>query len=236
MANLFKLCAQKCIKWFSSVKLKYVCAVITIFFVLDFSGLLKHIFERSYHDAFVYPYNGDIHEFIIALRQNRRPDAPPINVYNYSFVHEIKNKCFEPSFHTLRIVLLVKSSVENFHRRMAIRNSWGYEKRFSDVPVRTIFLLGVHFNDDELKTKVNLESSTYQDIMQAEFYDSYYNNTIKTMMGFKWALDHCSNSKFYMFVDDDMYVSVKNVLKFIRNPALYPDLLKDGVKFSKDKL
>ena len=29
-----------------------------------------------------------------------------------------------------------------FVRRDAIRKTWGYEKRFSDVPIRTVFLIG----------------------------------------------------------------------------------------------
>lgn len=55
------------------------------------------------------------------------------------------------------------------------------------------------------------------------------------MMGFKWAVKYCSNSKFYMFVDDDMYVSVKNVLRFIRNPTNYPDYLKEPKKISQKR-
>ena len=54
-------------------------------------------------------------------------------------------------------------------------------------------------------------------------------NTIKTMMGIQWARKFCPRSKFYFFSDDDMYVSTKNVLRFVRNPTRYPEYLEDPV-------
>lgn len=217
----------------SRIKLKHVCIGFGIIFVLDFFGVFTHMFEVSYEEKFSYPYEGDIHEFVADLRHHKKPSVPPINIYNYSYIHDIRDKCIETNYQPLRLVLLIKSAVENFNRRMAIRHSWGYEKRFSDVSVKTIFLLGTHDDDDELRTKINIEAVKYGDIVQINYIDSYYNNTIKTMMGFKWAASYCSNAKFYMFVDDDMYVSVKNILRFVRNPTLYPEYLTDSIKFSK---
>lgn len=41
----------------------------------------------------------------------------------------------------------------------------------------------------------------------------------------RWAVKFCPNAKFYMFVDDDYYVSLKNALRFARNPTNYPGYL-----------
>ncbi|KAK2576786.1 hypothetical protein KPH14_005429 [Odynerus spinipes] len=155
--------------------------------------------------------------------------------YDDNFIYPYTEKCQEIERSKFRVVYIIKSAVQNFDRRMAIRKSWGFEKRFFDVPSRTVFLLGVHSNDEEVQAKVKLEATKYKDIIQVNFIDEYYNNTIKTMIGFKWAVEYCSNSKFYMFVDDDMYVSVKNVLRFIRNPANYPDYLKEPKKISQKR-
>jgi hypothetical protein len=92
-----------------------------------------------------------------------------------------------------------------------------------------VFLLGVDPGNVELQISVEREQQKYGDIVQADFIDSYFNNTIKTMMGFKWAVTLCPNSKFYMFNDDDMYISTKNVLRFIRNPTQYPEYLETPV-------
>ncbi len=47
------------------------------------------------------------------------------------------------------------------------------------------------------------------------------------MSGFRWVMENCVRSKFYLFVDDDFYVSVKNILAFLRNPVRYPEYLEE---------
>ena len=59
-------------------------------------------------------------------------------------------------------------------------------------------------------------------MFQGDFIDSYYNNTIKTMMGLRWASEQCPAAKFYLYVDDDYYISTRNVLRFLRHPTGYP--------------
>jgi hypothetical protein len=56
-----------------------------------------------------------------------------------------KEKCLQDDlehYEQLRVIYLVKSAVGNFERRKVIRQTWGFEKRFADVPIRTVFLLG----------------------------------------------------------------------------------------------
>ncbi|XP_063985166.1 beta-1,3-galactosyltransferase brn [Diachasmimorpha longicaudata] len=226
---------QRRLRMISRIKLKYILIFAFSIFVLDFFGAFTHVFELSYDTYFKYPYEGDIHSFIDSLKHRKKPEMDPINDYNYSYIHDLKDFCVDTQndFRSLRIVFLVKSSAEHFQRRVAIRNTWGFKKRFFDVPTRTVFLLGIHENDEDLQKRIDEESEKFKDILQANFIDSYFNNTIKTMIGFKWAYNHCRNSKFYMFVDDDIYVSVKNVLRFIRNPAYYPEYLKDPNRLVK---
>lgn len=227
-------CLKKNVRLTWKIKL-YVCVLIALVTLLDFFGVFTHLFEIPYDSNFAYPYEGDVREFVNALRRNEKPAVEPINEYDYAFLLDNRQKCVDAAYSSFRVVYIVKSSIENFERRSAIRNSWGFEKRFFDVPSRTIFMLGVHPRDDELQAKVKIEAGKYKDIVQADFVDSYYNNTIKTMMSFKWLAKYCANAKFYMFVDDDVYVSVKNVLRFIRNPANYPDYLKEPKKFGTHK-
>ena len=132
----------------------------------------------------------------------------------------------------LRLLVLVKSALKHFRNREVIRSTWG-ARRFSDVPVKTVFLFGLQEDEKEtvskdgesvlLKDLIEEENKKYGDIVRADFIDSYYNNTLKTMMGMRWAAEKCSNFKFIFFVDDDMYVSVKNLLKFVRHPTEYPE-------------
>ncbi|CAH1966012.1 unnamed protein product [Acanthoscelides obtectus] len=202
--------------------LKNLLLLFTLVFILYIFGVFHHLFETNFYDEFHYPYDGDIEVFVEKLKHNITPDVKPINMYNYNFDKNPSFKCF--NIENLRLVFLVKSSPENFDQRIAIRSTWGFERRFSDVEIRTVFLLGQK-NNMILQQSVDEESRRFSDIVQGNFTDSYYNNTFKTMMGLEWASKYCSKASFYMIVDDDYYVSTKNVLRFIRYPSNYPDYL-----------
>ncbi|XP_066586320.1 beta-1,3-galactosyltransferase brn [Prorops nasuta] len=235
MYYILKPWCQISLRLMSRIKIKYVCVTIITLLILDFFGAFTHVFEVSYKDNFAYPYEGQVHLLTEALKHKRKPAIPPINEYNYTFLLNNAERCSESGINNYRVIYLIKSALDHFDRRLAIRNSWGFEKRFFDVPSKTFFILGISVNNEELEAKIKVESSKYKDIIQANFIDSYYNNTIKTMMGFKWLVNYCSNSKFFMFVDDDMYISVRNVLRFIRNPANYPDYLREPKKLIMSK-
>lgn len=171
------------------------------------------------------------------MRSGQQPDVAPINGYNYTFLSNCRHKCRQPGDEedTLivpRLVFIIKSAMHHFGRRNAIRQSWGFEKRFSDVIIRTVFMVGVadqaSTQHRELQASIDIERDQYNDIVQADFIDSYYNNTIKTMMAFRWVIEYCPRSRFFMFVDDDFLVSTKNVLRFLRNPVNYPEYLEDA--------
>lgn len=215
------------------VKQFFIAGVVLL--TLHFFGVFTHLFEKDFTKGFHYPYDGDIHSYIEKLRNNQTPDIPPINEYSYNFIKNPKSKC--NNVDELKLVYLVKSQRSNFEQRRAIRKSWGYEHRFSDVEIRTVFLLGIE-DETNIKTeeKINEEFKKYNDLVQADFLDSYFNNTIKTMIGFKWAVKFCANTQFFMFVDDDYYVSTKNVLRYVRNPTNYPQYVLNSEHHLKLKM
>ncbi|CAG9825051.1 unnamed protein product [Phaedon cochleariae] len=208
----------------NSRKLKRYLAFLVSLCLLYVFGAFHHLLERDFYDDFHYPYDGEIESFVESLKAHSIPDVAPINMYYFEYSKTCHEKCARVK--EIRLVYLIKSSPENFDRRNAIRSSWGYERRFSDVEIRTVFLVG-NRDSKSLQDSLNEEYSKYKDIVHANFTDTYYNNTYKTMMGLQWATKFCSNSKFYMFVDDDYYVSTKNVLRFVRYPTNYPKYLKD---------
>ncbi|XP_058839229.1 beta-1,3-galactosyltransferase brn-like [Topomyia yanbarensis] len=214
-----------CIKF----KLKYIVSMAVTILLLDYFGAFTHMFETDFERTFSYPMEGDILSNVYQLRHGQRPAVDPINVYNFSYITDCQHKCKEDDrLIAPRLVLIVKSAMENFDRRVAIRKSWGWEKRFSDVKIRTIFVLGRPAESNRrLQSLIDLEYANYRDIVQGDFVDAYFNNTIKTMMGFRWAVNYCPRAKFYMFADDDFYISSKNLLKYVRNPVNYPEYLEE---------
>lgn len=218
---------RKCIRFTIKTTLLLIVSII----VIDFFGLVKHLFELNYYTLFNYPLEGDVLKYAHQVRFNQVPEVAPINFYNYTFLKPAKEKCSSDDGGPIvpKITIIVKSALKHFDRRAAIRQSWGFEKRFSDVVMRTVFVLGVSSdNNKELQKHIDVESDQYHDIVQGSFEDTYFNNTIKTMMGLKWATNFCSTSKFYFFVDDDYYLSVKNMLRFLQNPTRYPMYLEEA--------
>lgn len=132
----------------------------------------------------------------------------------------------------INLVFMIKSALSNVDSRDAIRKTWGREDRFSDVPIRRLFVLGncegssTPESADECENLIANESRRHGDIVQADFTDTYFNNTIKTMMAMKWIVQNCPKTAAILFVDDDFYVSPKNLLKFIRRPYYDPDDLE----------
>jgi hypothetical protein len=225
-------------RFLKKFRIRYGILFIASIFLLNFFGVFKHFFEVDFDDKeFDYPYNGDVLALAYQLRHNQRPDIEPINYYNYTYRHNNERKCMEEQGTrdlNPQLVILVKSAMGNFERRNAIRSSWGFERRFSDVLIRTVFLLGVEKSVlegvdriTELQKLIDLEAEKFNDIVQLNFVDTYFNNTRKTMSGFRWVMENCVRSKFYLFVDDDFYVSVKNILAFLRNPVRYPEYLEE---------
>lgn len=210
------------------LRVKHVLLVIFVILVLDYFGTFTHFFETDFGQEFKYPLEGDIPHYVYQVRHGKQPDVAPLNTFNFTLLYNPRQKCKD----RLRpqVVFLIKSAVKHFKRRNAIRSSWGHERRFSDVTIRTVFLLGVSAAEDAAETQnlIDIEANNFEDIVQANFLDTYYNNTLKTMTGIRWAVQNCPTSRFYMFVDDDYYVSTKNVLRYVRNPLNYPNYIEEA--------
>lgn len=214
------------------LRVKHIIAICLTLFLLDYFGAFTHMFEEDFNTDFHYPYDGDALKYAKQIRHGQQPDVAPINRYNYTYLSDCSDKCRRPdadNFLVPRLVFVIKSAMEHFSRRSAIRQSWGYENRFSDVIIRTVFVLGIPSAERrDIQPLIDIEQANFKDIVQADFLDTYFNNTIKTMMGIQWAATFCPRGKFFMFVDDDFYVSAKNVLRFLRNPVNYPEYLEEA--------
>lgn len=200
---------------------------VIVLWLMYYFGVFTHLFELDYYTHFEYPLDTNISKCVINMLSGES-DQPPcynINKLKYDLVLSNNTKCNKK----VHLLILVKSSLNHFDRRNIIRKTWGKENRFSDVPTRTVFILGTSY-DIDLEKRIKDEHARNGDIVQYNFVDEYYNNTIKTMSAIKWASIYCNNTNFYFFSDDDMYVSIKNVLRYLRNPIEYPKYLSKEIK------
>lgn len=105
------------------------------------------------------------------------------------------------------LVLLVASSYQHINARVVIRQTWGKERTVSSKHLVTYFLLGTTVNLTQ-QADIAAESQKYKDIIQKDFIDTYYNLTLKTMMGVEWIHKFCNQSSFVMKTDTDVFVNV----------------------------
>lgn len=120
------------------------------------------------------------------------------------------------------LVLFVKSSPEGFERRQAVRDTWGNETyvwREAGESVRVVYALGVH-PDVERRAAVQRalvqEDQTYGDLIQQDFADTFHNLTTKLILQFHWTHKYCRHARFFMTADDDIFVHMPNLVRYLR--------------------
>ncbi|XP_014428765.1 beta-1,3-galactosyltransferase 5-like [Pelodiscus sinensis] len=155
--------------------------------------------------------------------------------YTRNFLHLPDIDCRRtPPF----LVLLVTSAPGQLEARMAIRQTWGKHRLVAGKRIVTYFLLGITTKESDL-IEIIFESQKYRDIIQKDFMDSYYNLTLKTMMGIEWVHKFCSQSRFVMKTDTDMFVNIfylsELLLRKNRRTRFFTGFLKRNERPIRDR-
>ncbi|XP_018095102.1 beta-1,3-galactosyltransferase 2 isoform X2 [Xenopus laevis] len=132
----------------------------------------------------------------------------------YPYLIEEPSKCGgDPPF----LVLLIPSKPQDVLIRDVLRKTWANESLVLGISIKRIFLLGRSFvNNTEVS--VEQESSTFHDIIQQDFLDTYHNLTIKTLMGIEWVSRLCPRASYVMKVDADMFFNPWFLVRQILQP------------------
>ncbi|XP_011677724.2 beta-1,3-galactosyltransferase 1-like [Strongylocentrotus purpuratus] len=124
----------------------------------------------------------------------------------YDFLINPVDKC-NTGKDKITLLVLIKSAPGNTERRDAARKTYISGAATFNVSTRLLFIVGDSEAQDE-RENIQEEARRHRDILKVGFHDSYYNLTVKLVMGFKWALQFCNNSEFLMSVDDDVMVDI----------------------------
>ena len=62
---------------------------------------------------------------------------------------------------------------------------------------------------------LSLEDKIYGDMVRGDYYDHYWNQTLKIQMGFEWAANYC-NFSFLLKADDDVFVNTPQLMNVLR--------------------
>ncbi|XP_072000736.1 beta-1,3-galactosyltransferase 2-like [Engystomops pustulosus] len=146
----------------------------------------------------------------------KHPLAPPYP-YPYKFLINQPDKCKNRKPFLVLMVLVESHDLES---RQTIRETWGNDSLY-DVDVVTVFLVGLpQFAPVLIQVLLEEESLVYGDIIQQDFMDTYYNLTLKTLMGIEWVTKFCSNTSYIMKIDNDMFLNVDYVVHKILDPEV----------------
>ena len=198
---------------------------------------------KDYDKEFDWPLYGNISILMSQLERGETPSIAPFKNHENSYLITNKNSCVSDVFGSyLRkilpsewisywltevtypyLLIMVKSEVQNVEQRNIIRQQWGNDTNsVKPFQTKTMFLIGSStkssIQDDILK-----ENDRYNDLIQVDVIENYYNVSFKTLMGLRWAYENCFNAKYFLFIDNDYYLSVKNLLLFLRNPSKYEE-------------
>ncbi|XP_074060964.1 N-acetyllactosaminide beta-1,3-N-acetylglucosaminyltransferase 3 [Macrotis lagotis] len=118
------------------------------------------------------------------------------------------------------LLLAIKSSPKNYERRDLIRRTWGQEREVKGATIRRLFLVGTDADVLEAQ-KVNqllaMEAQTYGDILQWDFYDSFFNLTLKQVLFLEWQAVQCPDAAFIFNGDDDVFVHPDNLMIYLQS-------------------
>jgi len=82
--------------------------------------------------------------------------------------------------------------------------------------VDIVFQFGVSSVSDENQA-IKDEARLYDDIIQGNFTEGYWNQTHKAIMGLQWFTENCPNAKFIFKTDDDVLVNPELLKKHLDN-------------------
>ena len=132
----------------------------------------------------------------------------------------------------LFVLVLINSaagSEAHYHKRMAIRNTWG--KPVGRNQWKITFFLG-RTGKPLIDENRLMEAKKYGDIIIGDFPDTYRNITQKLMMAFKWASEQ--NYEYLLKTDDDVYINVPLLINWINEQSEPGRPLYAGVLYRAD--
>uniref|UniRef100_A0A8C9Q3R6 Hexosyltransferase n=1 Tax=Spermophilus dauricus TaxID=99837 RepID=A0A8C9Q3R6_SPEDA len=196
------------------------CQFIQLFatcFILSLMFFWGHIDNHivSHMKSYSYRYLINSYDFVndnLSLKHSSEGAR-----YPYLINH--KEKC---QAQEVLLLLFIKTAPENYYRRSAIRRTWGseeYVRSQLNANIKTLFALGTPnpLKGEELQKKLVWEDQIYNDIIQQDFVDSFYNLTLKLLLQFSWANTFCPHAKFLMTADDDIFIHMPNLIEYLQS-------------------
>ena len=151
-----------------------------------------------------------------------------------SFINKHKTKltsnaaCAQHYF----LLILVSSAPSNVQRRKDIRQTWGVDTAIQPR-WKTVFLVAQTRLQNESDSLLQ-ENNAIGDLVRADYFEHYWNQTLKIQMGFEWAARYCKFS-FLLKADDDSFVNPKRLITLLADPSTPQEKLYMGQLYTNNK-
>jgi hypothetical protein len=149
------------------------------------------------------------------------------NAYDQNLILEpSKSTCAQFSQNEkLFLFIFVIMSPDSHSLRRTIRdkfyaNSYHYYEKYK-VRFKLMFTVGLSKLNQSSNEILKRENYFYNDILQADLYDSYHVLTIKNMLAFKWINAHCSHTHFILRTCDDVLFNLDGLIFYLINKLNY---------------
>ncbi|XP_076008916.1 N-acetyllactosaminide beta-1,3-N-acetylglucosaminyltransferase 3-like isoform X2 [Genypterus blacodes] len=117
------------------------------------------------------------------------------------------------------LFLVIKSSPENYDRREVLRKTWAEERLHNGKWLRRVFISGTTntgLEKERLNDLLKLEQRDYNDILQWDFNDSFFNLTLKQVLFLEWMERNCPHARFLLNGDDDVFAHTDNMVTYLQ--------------------
>ena len=180
------------------------------------------LFERAYKEF------SEANHLILSKKLDKIEPCVRIRNNLHYFILDPQRKTFldnvkatQRQVKPILLLNLVTVSASSFKKRIMIRNTWGDSRAYKGAHLtRTLFMCGLS-SDQEVNKKLSFESYVYNDIIQADFMDTYKNLTYKSLLALKWATSYYDTStlKFILKIDDDVVPNMPLFVSYLKEIA-----------------
>ncbi|XP_035796768.2 N-acetyllactosaminide beta-1,3-N-acetylglucosaminyltransferase 3-like [Amphiprion ocellaris] len=118
------------------------------------------------------------------------------------------------------LLLVIKSSPVNYNRREVLRKTWAKERLQNGVWIRRLFIsgtMGVGVEKKKLNKLLELEQREYNDVLQWDFNDTFFNLTLKQVLFLEWMDRNCPNVRFLMNSEDDVFANTDKMVAYLKS-------------------
>ncbi|XP_074871842.1 beta-1,3-galactosyltransferase 9 [Carettochelys insculpta] len=187
----------------------FIIFSIMLFHALLFGGdLLEKYFLHS------LPVTYTDMKILKNREKAQKLDMEPLKAnISKSYIISSSEVCSDQEVFLLTIVF---SSPANRTRRNLIRQTWGNVTGIRGYAVLTLFALGKPASET-IQLDISEESQKHGDIIEGIFRDSSENETLKIVMSMEWTVTFCSNARFLLKTDEEVFVNIPSVSEYLLN-------------------